>query len=185
MPFIRQYWRNDEDTEDTFIMPPKESPIPIALHETVHVVICRLDGLDIRDVIDQDEAAWTRLVEPQRLTPDALMAPEVYMVLNNIFFDDNSVSSDRNALSKRLSPKDNDEIRKDLEHIFQCPCVRAAIAVLSTRMDIELRERKVMSGTSIHEIIDPILKYSPYAAGLRQKLEEDSVDPLSPASAPG
>jgi hypothetical protein len=38
----------------------------IALHETIHIVILRLDGVDIADVVDQDDAAWTRLVEPHR-----------------------------------------------------------------------------------------------------------------------
>jgi len=145
----------------------------IALHETIHIVILRLDGVDIADVIDQDDAAWTRLVESYKFTVAALMAPEVYMRINNIAFTELSVSSDRNAVADCFRPEDVEDIRKSnqelLEIIFQCPDVRAAISILSARMDEELREHKVMHGTLIHEIIDPILKFSPHADGLRER----------------
>jgi hypothetical protein len=137
-------------------------------------VICRLDGLDIRDVIEEDEAAWTRLVDPQRFTPAALMAPEIYMTVNNIAFDDLSVSSDRQAFAECFRAEAVEDIRQSnrelLEVYFQCPCVRAAISILSARMDVELHENTVMNGAAIHEIIDPILIHSPYADGLREKL---------------
>jgi hypothetical protein len=96
-----------------------------ALHETIHIVILRLDGLDIADVVDQDDAAWTRLVEPQKFTVPALMAPEVYMSLNNIAYTDRSVSSDRNAVADCCSPEAVEHIRRTnreiLKIIFQCP----------------------------------------------------------------
>ena len=148
----------------------------VALHETVHIVIGRLDGLDIADVIDQDDAAWTRLVEPQKFTVAALMTPEIYMTFNNIAFTDQSVSSDRNAVADCFPSDAVDDIRQTnrelLETYFQCPYVLAAISILSSRLDCELREHKLMNGVSIHEIIDPILKYSLYADRLREKLNE-------------
>jgi hypothetical protein len=70
--------------EDRTVISPRESQMAVALHETIHIVILRLDGTDVADVIDQDDAAWTRLVEPHKFTVAALMAPEVYMNLNNI-----------------------------------------------------------------------------------------------------
>jgi hypothetical protein len=145
-----------------------------ALHETLHAVILRLDGLHIAKVVDNNDAAWTLLIEPQKYTVAALMAPEVYMSLNNIAFTDLSVSRDRDAVADCFRPEAVEDIRKNnresSEIIFQCPYVRAAISVLSARMDNELREHKVMNGTSIHEIIDTILKYSPHADGLRERL---------------
>jgi hypothetical protein len=113
-------------------------------------------------------------VEPHKFTVAALTAPEVYMSLNNIGFTDLSVSSDRDAVADCFRPEAVEDIRKVnrelLEIIFKCPDVRAAISILSARMNDELREHKVMNGTSIHEIIDPILKYSPHADGLRERL---------------
>jgi len=174
MPFIRVYSENEMGEEDKIVMPPRESSMETALHETIHIVILRLDGVDIADVVDQDDAAWTRLVEPQKFTVAALMAPEVYMGLNNIAFTDRSVSSDRDAVADCFRPEAVEDIRKVnrelLENVFQCPCVGAAISILSAHMDNELREHKVMNGTSIHEIIDPILKHSPHADGLRERL---------------
>jgi hypothetical protein len=96
------------------------------------------------------------------------------MSLNNIAFSDRSGSSDRDAVSNCFSPDDIEVIRKtnrnELKIIFQCPFVNAAITILSAHMHDVLREHKVMQGTSIHEIIDPILKYSAHAGGLRQRL---------------
>jgi hypothetical protein len=43
-------------------MSPRESPFETALHETLHVVVVRLDGLDIADVVEKDDTAWTRLM---------------------------------------------------------------------------------------------------------------------------
>jgi hypothetical protein len=175
MPFIQEYWGDDTSKEAKFVFVPRESPMPVALHETLHVVICRLDGLDIRDVVEGDEAAWTRLVDPQTFTPAALMAPEIYMTINNIAFDDLSVSNDRQAFAECFRAEAVEDIRQSkrelLELYFQCPCVRAAISILSARMNVELREHKAMNGIVIHEIIDPILKHSPYADGLRKKLK--------------
>jgi hypothetical protein len=174
MPFIREYWNNAVSTEATFVAAPRESPIAIALHETIHVVICRPDWLDIKDVIEQDDAAWTRLLEPQRFTIAALMAPEIYMAVNNIAFSDESVSGDRNAVAECFLADAVEDVRQInrelLEIYFQCSYVRTAIGVLSAHMDEELREHKVMDGASIHKLIDPILKDSPYAYGLREKL---------------
>jgi hypothetical protein len=174
MPFIREYSDDEVDAESTLVMPPRESPMPVALHETLHVVICRLDGLDISDVVEQDDAAWTRLVEPQEFTVAAFMAPEIYMTLNNIAFTDQSVSSDRNAVADSFRLEDVENIRQSNRELlvlhFQCPYVLSAINILSARMHDELRQHKVMDGTSIHQIIDPILKYSPYADGLRERL---------------
>jgi hypothetical protein len=179
MPFIRVYSEDEVSKEAKFVSPPRESPTEVALHETIHSVIPRLDGLDIADVVDQDGAAWTRLVEPQKFTVAALMAPEVYMRLNDISFTDHSVSSDRDAVADFFPPEAVEDIRKKkrdlLKIIFQCPDVRAAISILSARMNDELREHKVMKGTSIHEIIDPILKYSPHADGLRERLNRQMV----------
>jgi hypothetical protein len=181
MPFIRAYSEDEVSEEAKFVGPPRESPMEVALHETIHIVILRLDGLEVADVVEQDEAAWTRLVEPQKFTVAALMAPEVYMGLNNIAFTDLSVSSDRNAVTDCYPPEDVEDIRKDnralLEMICQCPSVRAAIRVLSESMDNELRKHKVMTGTSIYELIDPILKHSPYANGLRERLNRVDLDP--------
>ena len=56
MPFIREYWGEEVGTESTFVTSPRELPMHVALHETVHIVIGRLDGLDVADVIDQDDA---------------------------------------------------------------------------------------------------------------------------------
>jgi hypothetical protein len=146
----------------------------VALHEAVHIVIGRLEGLDVADVVDQDDAAWTRLVEPQKFTVAALMAPEIYMTLNNIAFTDDSVSSDRNAVAHCFRPAAVEDIRQAnrelLEIYFQCPYVLSAINILSAVMDSELREHRMMNGVSIHEIIDPILIYSPHADGLRERL---------------
>jgi hypothetical protein len=174
MPFIREYSEGELPKEDRLVIPARKSPIETALHETLHAVILRLDGLDIADVIETDDAVWTRLVEPQKYTVAALMAPEVYMKLHEIESTDQSVSSDRNAVAGCIRPAAVEDIRRQnralLENIFQCPDVRVAICVLSARMDIELREHKVMHGNFIHEIIDPILTHSLYAADLRKKL---------------
>jgi hypothetical protein len=170
MPFNREYSDGEEGDEDKIVMSPRESPLETALHETLHVVVLRLDGLDIADVVEKDDAAWTRLVPPQKYTVAALMAPEVYMTLNNIAFTDQSVSSDRHAVADCIRPEAVEDVRRRnrelLEIIFQCPYVRAAISILSVRMHDELREHKLMHGLSIHEIIDPILKHSPFADGL-------------------
>lgn len=91
MPFIRDYSRGEVGEEDKIVIRSSVSPIEVALHETLHIVILRLDGLDVAEVVDQDDAAWTRLVEPQRFTVAALMAPEVYMSLNNIAFTDAAI----------------------------------------------------------------------------------------------
>jgi hypothetical protein len=34
-------------------MPPRKSLLEIALHETIHIVILCLDGLEIADVVEQ------------------------------------------------------------------------------------------------------------------------------------
>ena|SRR5437016_1370977 len=111
MPFIRDYSQGEVGHEDKIIMSTGELPM-VALHETVHIVIVRLDGVDIVDVVDQDDAAWTRLVEPQKFTVAALMAPEVYMRLNNIAFTDASVSSDRDAVADCFCLEGVKDIRK-------------------------------------------------------------------------
>jgi hypothetical protein len=175
MPFIRDYSDREISEEAKFVMPPRESPMETALHETVHAVILRLYGRDIAKVVDQDDRALTILVEPQKYNVAALMAPEVYMTLNNIAFTDYAVSNDRDAVADCFRPEDVAEIRATnrelLEDMFQCPHILAAISILSARMDVELREHKVMYGPSIHEIIDPILIFSPYADDqLEQKL---------------
>jgi hypothetical protein len=173
MPFIRVYSENEIGEEDKIVMPPRESSMEIALHEAIHIVILRLDGMDIAEVVDQDDAAWTRLVEPHKFTVAALMAPEVYMSLNNIAFTDLSVSSDRNAVAECFLPEEVEDIRRTsrefLEIIFQCPNVSAAITILTACMHDVLRDHKVMNGTAIHEIIDPILQHSPHADGLRER----------------
>jgi hypothetical protein len=173
MPFIREYSEGELPKEDRLVIPARKSPIETALHETLHAVILRLNGLDVADVVETDDAVWTRLVEGQEYTVAALMAPEVYMKLHDIEFTDQSVSSDRNAVEECIRPEAVEDIRRQnrelLENIFQCPDIGAAICVLSARMDIELREHKVMHGNSIHEIIDPILMHSPYADDLREK----------------
>lgn len=96
------------------------------------------------------------------------------MKLYNIECSDQSVSSDREALASCCRPEAFDDIRKAnrewLEIVFQCPAVGAAISVLSTHLHNELCEHKMMAGTSIHEIIDPILVGSPYADVLKTKL---------------
>ena len=111
MLFIRVYSEGDAGDEDKIVMQPRELPMEIALHEALHVVILRLDGLDITDVVDKDDAARTRLVEPHKFTVAALMAPEVYMSLNNIAFTDLSVSSDRDAVANCF-PEAVEDIRK-------------------------------------------------------------------------
>lgn len=70
MPFIREYSEDEEEggKEARLIMPPRESPMKTALHETLHVVIARLDGLDIAEVVDNEDRALTILVEPQKFT---------------------------------------------------------------------------------------------------------------------
>ena len=64
MPFIRDYSRGEVGEEDKIVIRSSVSPIEVAIHETLHIVILRLDGLDVAEVVDQDDAAWTRLVEP-------------------------------------------------------------------------------------------------------------------------
>ena len=176
MPFIPDYSQMEIGEKDCNVIRPGESTLEVALHETIHVVILRLDGVEITNVVDQEDAAWTRLVEPQKFTVAGLMAPEVYMSLNNIAFTDASVSSDRNAIADCFYPEGLEDIRHTnrelLEIIFQCPYVNAAITILRARMHDILREHKVMNGTSIHEIIDPILTYSPHANGLRERLNQ-------------
>jgi hypothetical protein len=175
VPLIRDYSQGEVGEGDRIVICSSASPIEVALHETLHIVILRLNGVNIADVVDHEDAAWTRLVEPQRFTVAALMAPEVYMSLNNIAFTDVSVSSDGDAVADCFCPKAVEGIRKAnrklLEIIFQCPYVNAAITILSARMHHVLREHKVMDGTSIHKIIDPLLKCSPHADGLREKLK--------------
>jgi hypothetical protein len=174
VPYISDYSQSAVREEDSIVMLSSQSPIEVALHETIHIVIVRLDGIDVADVVDQEDAAWTRLVEPQKFTAAALMAPEVYMTLNNMDFTDVSVSSDRDAVADSFCPEEVKDIqranRELLEIIFQCPYVTAAINILSARMHDVLREHRVMDGASIHGIIDPILKYSPHADGLRERL---------------
>ena len=165
MPFIREYSEGELPEENKLVSPLRKSPIEIALHEAVHAVILRLDGLDIADVIENHDFAYTRLVEPQEYTVAALMAPEVYMKLNQIEFTVEFVLSDRNAVAECIRPEIVEDIRRKncalLENTFQCPDVRAAIDVLSARMDEELRDHIQMHGDFIHEIIDPILKHTP------------------------
>ena len=174
MPFIRNYSEGETSEEAKFVMPSRESPIETALHESVHAVILRLYGRDIAEVVDHPDRVLTILVEPQKYTVAALMAPEVYMRLNNIAFTDHSVSNDRDAVAECFRREDVESIRQDnrnlLVYMFQCPHVLAAISILSARMDAELREHRTMSGASIHEIIDPILIGSPYADDLRERL---------------
>jgi hypothetical protein len=176
VPFILDYSQGETGKEDSIAIQSSKSPMEVALHETIHVVILRLDGLDVADVVDHEDAAWTRLVESQKFTVAALMAPEVYMRLNNIDFTDVSVSSDRDAVADCFRPESVEDIREAnrelLDIIFQCPYVNAAITILAARMHDALREHKVMNGISIHEIIDPILKYSPHADGLRERLNQ-------------
>jgi hypothetical protein len=111
---------------------------------------------------------------PQKYTVAALMAPEVYMALNNIAFTDQSVSSDRHAVADCIRPEALEDAKRQnrelLKAMFQCPRVRAAISVLIVRMHDALREQKLMHGLDIYEIIDPILKHSPHADGLRERL---------------
>jgi hypothetical protein len=113
MPFIRVYSEDEAGEEDKIVMPPRESPMKVALHETIHIIILRLDGLEIANVVEQDDAAWTRLVEPHKFTVAALIAPEVYMNLNNIAFTDHSVLSDRDAVAKCFPPEEVEDIRKE------------------------------------------------------------------------
>jgi hypothetical protein len=146
MPFIREYSEGELPKEDRLVIPARKSPIETALHETLHAVILRLNGLDVADVVETADAVRTRLVEGQKYTVAALMAPEVYMKLHDIEFTDQSVSSDRNAVAECIRPEAVEDIRRQnralLENIFQCPDIRAAICVLSARMDIELREQR-------------------------------------------
>jgi hypothetical protein len=134
MPFNRTYSVEEVGEEDKILIPSRESPMEIALHESIHAVVLRLDGVDIADVVDQGDAAWTRLVEPHKFSVAALMAPEVYMRLNNIAFTDLSISSDRNAVADCFLPEDVEDIRRNnrelLELIFQCPYVLSAISIL-------------------------------------------------------
>src|SRR5208282_4533382 len=113
MPRIRDYSDNEKlEEEPRLVMPPKESPIETGLHEALHIVVARLDGLDIANVVDHEDRVLTSLIEPQRFTPAALMAPEVFMTLNNIAFTDHSVSSDRDALAECLKPEAIEETRR-------------------------------------------------------------------------
>jgi hypothetical protein len=153
MPFIREYSETEEREEDKVVMPPRESPFETALHETLHAVVLRLHGLDIADVVEKDDAAWTRLMPPQKYTVAALMAPEVYMTLNNIAFTDQSVSSDRRAVADCIRPEALEDVRRQnrrlLESIFRCPYVQAAVSILTLRMHNELCDDRVMYGPSI------------------------------------
>lgn len=173
-PFIQEYSESDVSWIPELILPLRESRIHSALHETPHVVIGILSGLEIEVVVDQDDAVWTRLVEPHKFNVAALMAPEVYMNLFNIAYTELSVSSDRDAVTDCFCPEAIEDIRRAnrewLEMVFKCPYVRRAIGILSVCMDAELRKHKRMSGTYIHEIVDPILKYSAHADDLREKL---------------
>jgi hypothetical protein len=174
MPFIRDYSEDETGEETKLVRPSRKSPIETALHESVHAVVLRLYGRDIAEVVDHPDRVLTILVEPQKYTVAALMAPEVYMRLKNIAFTDHSVSNDRDAVAECLRPEDVENIREDnrnlLTGMFQCPHILTAISILSARMDAELREHGTMSGPEIHEIIDPILINSPYADDLREKL---------------
>ena len=166
MPRIPDYSDNENlEAESQLVMPLTASPIETGLHEALHIVVARLDGLDIANVVDHEDRVLTSLVEPQRFTAAALMAPEVFMTLNNIAFTDHSVSSDRDALAECLKPEAIEETRRVerewLEVVFQCPYVLMAIRVLAVRLDQELRERGAMDGAIIHQIIDPILARSP------------------------
>src|SRR5689334_7278447 len=129
MPFLREYSEGELPKEDKLVIPSRKSPIDTALHETVHAVILRLDGPGIADVVEKDDAVWTRLVKPQKYTVAALMAPEVYMILKDLEFAEESVSSDRNALAECIRPEAVEDIRRQkralLENIFQCPDVLA------------------------------------------------------------
>jgi hypothetical protein len=171
MPFIPDYSNKQAIQEEPrLIMPPLESPIEAGLHEALHIVVARLDGLDIADVVEHEDRILTSLVEPQRFTPAALMAPEVFFVINNIAFKDHSVSGDRNDLAECFKPEAIEKIRRAnwewLELVFECPHIRAAVDILSARLDEELRMHGRMDGTTIHHIVDPILKLSPHADGL-------------------
>jgi hypothetical protein len=155
-------------------MPPRKSPVETSLHEALHVVACRLEGLDIADVTDGDDRALTILVESQRFTSEAIMAPEIYMTIYNIDFKEESVSSDRNALAECYRPEDLFRVQQHatnyLREVFLCPWVCAAISILSARLHDELQEHRAMSGPAIHKLIDPMLKHSRYADGLRENL---------------
>src|SRR5208282_3858252 len=112
MPRIRDYSDNEKlEEEPRLVMPPKESPIEAGLHEAIHIVVARLDGLDIANVVEHVDRILTSLVEPHRFTPAALMAPEVYMVINNIAFTAHSVSADKNAIAECFKPEAIAEIR--------------------------------------------------------------------------
>ena len=55
MPFIREYSEGELPKEDRLVIPARKSPIETALHETLHAVILRLNGLDIADVVENDD----------------------------------------------------------------------------------------------------------------------------------
>lgn len=176
MPFIPVY--SDADAaagdEGRTIIPPRRSPMETALHEALHVVVCRLEGLDIAEVTDGDDRALTILVEPQKFTPEAMMAPEVYMTVYNIDYTEESVSGDRAALAECYQLEDLLQVQQNatnyLREVFLCPWVGAAISILSARLHDELQQHRAMSGPAVHELIDPVLKNSEYANGLREKV---------------
>jgi hypothetical protein len=64
MSLIPEYAQGEAGEEDRVVVSPSESLMEVALHESIHIVILRLDGMDVADVVDQDDAAWTRLVDP-------------------------------------------------------------------------------------------------------------------------
>ncbi len=61
----------------------------------------------------------TRLVGPGKFTVAALIAPEVYMSLNNIEFSDISVSADREALADSFRPEDVEGIRRYNQELLE------------------------------------------------------------------
>lgn len=97
---------------------------------------------------------------------DAGVLQQAHLDMNDIAFTDWAVSSDRQAVADCFKAEAIEDIREvnreRLEIVFLCPYVRSTISILGARLDEELRERGMMDGTSIHQIIDPILMHSPH-----------------------
>jgi hypothetical protein len=92
------------------------------------------------------------------------MAPEVYMVINDIAFTYLSVSGERNALVECFKPEALEEIRKAdwkwLEIVFQCPPRPCGYKHPECASWLRIARHRGTDGTAIHEIIDSILAHS-------------------------
>lgn len=155
-----------------------ESNENLGLHETVHAVVWRMLGEDIKEISDQGDHMVVRVSLNRPADPGDVigtMAPEVFMTLYGIAFTENSVSDDRRKVRELLSvfpdpEKVHQQVWQTLEEAFACAHIQAAIQALARVVDT-VEVVKSVPGAQVHAIVDPLVEPSPFVARLRSLKE--------------